>query len=223
MPLESSLRLTAQFEPSSTVRFNGWRYLHKAEGGNQQNPWGMPEVGPPENASAIKMTKEIQEMSFELMAHFNPLITPLLWTRVHDHDRAFTNFNGFGNPDDPRANYILGENLSANLPKYDKAQRVSGGQFIRGEVEGDQLVCTPGLHGIDANSPLPDLGTIISNNWYLFAISLNGENQGVSHFPQGQGGPVAIPFIFAESIRFPLWWFEKWEADELPDPLRIYR
>ena len=205
-------------------KYMGWRVLHKAEGGYDKNPPNMPNVIPPIDSRAIEMTREIQQMSFDLMKHFNPDITLQLWTKVHDHDRAFTNFNGFNKNGDPRANFITGENSSSPLPKYDKAQRLSGGQFVRGEVRGTNLVCIPGVHGIDANQPLPSIQTIIDNNWYLYAISLVGlDSKKVAHFPQGKGGPVVIPFIFGREIEFPLSLFEKWESDELPEILTMYR
>jgi hypothetical protein len=206
----------------SAKKYVGWRVLHKAEGGYDKNPLGMPGVIPPINPLALEMTEAIQRMSFSLMKQFNPAITPQLWTKIHDHDRAFTNHNGFAKAGDPRANYITGENLSSPLPKYDKMQRLCGGQFVRGEVRGDNLVCIPGVHGIDASKPLPSIQTIIDNNWYLFAITLTNASK-VDHFPQGKGGPVVIPFIFDREIEFPLSLFEKWEADTLPDPLKIYR
>lgn len=204
--------------------FNGWRYLHKVEGGNQQNPWNMPEVGPPLNAGVVSMTQEIQWMSYDLMFHFNRnVITPQIWTTVHRHDKAFNNFNGFEKSGDPRRNFILDTNRGYPLPRYDKAQRVSGGQFLRGTVRGDKLVCVPGVHGIDATKPLPSIQTIVDNNWYVLAVTLYGETNPVGHFPQGKGGPVAIPFILSKEVEYPLSWFERWQRESLPDVLRFYK
>lgn len=204
-------------------KYIGWRVLHKAEGGYDENPLNMPSVIPPLNPEAVEMTEEIQQMSFALMKHFNPDITSKRWTAVHDHDRAFTNKNGFGKKTAPRRNFITSSNPGAPLPKYDKAQRLTGGQFVRGEVRGDKLVCIPGIHGIDANQPMPSIQTIVDNNWYMHAITLFNKKTKVGHFPQGQGGPVVIPFIFAREIEFPLEYFENWESDELPDPLKMYK
>ena len=202
-------------------KYVGWRSLHKAEGGHEKTPLGMPEVIPPENPYAIDMTKEIQQMSFNLMKHFNPAITQQQWSKVHEHNIAFTNYQGFKKPGDPRANFILGEDLNKELPKYDKAGRICGGTFLRGEVREDKLVCIPGVHGIDSTKPLPPLQTIVDNNWYFYAISFHAKR--VEHFPQGQGGPVAIPFIFDREVQFPLSLFVKWESDTLPDPLTLYK
>lgn len=203
--------------------YNGWRVRHKIEQGWQNTPPGMPEVMPPSNPLSLDMGYAIQQMSYSLMTSANSAITKQLWTAVHDHDRAFTNFNGFNNPGDPRANFVTGENIGAPLPKYDKAQRVCGGSFIHGvpDISG-VLRCTAGVDGIDADEPMPDAATIIKNNWYIYAVSVNSDFTQISHFPQGMGGPVLIPFIFRGVIEFPLQHFETWEAGTLPDPLKVY-
>jgi hypothetical protein len=90
-------------------------------------------------------------------------------------------------------------------------------------VLGEKLVCIPGVHGIDATKPMPSLQIIVDNNWYLHAVTLNSPVSNVSHFPQGRGGPVVIPFIFSKEIEFELKWFVKWEEDTLPDPLKMYK
>jgi hypothetical protein len=218
----SPIAVHVSFPQVVDKKYMGWRVLHQAEGGYQNNPLNMPEVVPPDNPVAVEMTETIQRMSYELMVYFNPLITADLWTKVHDYDRAFTNHQGFNKPDDPRANFITGENPDSPLPKYDKAQRLCGGQFLRSEIHGDRFVCTPGVHGIDANKPIPSIETIVNNNWYLFAVTLGSRSEIISHFPQGQGGPVAIPFIFDREIEFNAAWFTRWESDELPDPLKFY-
>lgn len=205
-------------------KYIGWRVLHKVEGGSQNTPEGMPEVIPPVDQVGLPMTREIQQMSFELMKHFNPAITPKLWTAVHYGHVAFTNYNGFGDHPKgggPRANYITGDDLDKELPKYDKMGRICGGMFVRGVEQGDRLVCQPGIHGMDARKALPSIQTIVENNWYFFAVVYFPKR--LEHFPQGQGSPVAIPFIFDRDVQFKLSLFEKWESDTLPDPLTIYK
>jgi len=205
-------------------KYVGWRSLHKSEGGYEKTPVDMPEVIPPVDQVGLSMTKEIQQMSFDLMKHFNSAITPKLWTAVHYGHIAFTNYQGFGNhpkSGGPRANYITGDDLNKELPKYDKMGRICGGMFVRGVEKGNMLVCQPGVHGIDARQPLPTIQTIVENNWYFFAVVFNPKR--VYHFPQGQGDPVAMPFIFDRDVQFPLSLFEKWESDTLPDPLTLYK
>jgi len=224
--MRNSFRVWFEETPTPGKKFMGWRVLHQAEGGYQKNPLNMPEVIPPTNPVAIEMFRNIQEMSYELMRFFNPAITPKQWTAVHGGFVAFTNYQGFGTEPKsggPRANYILMRDLNSPLPKYDKAQRLCGGMFLRGEVRGDMLVCIPGIHGIHAKMPLPSVKEIVEKNWYLFAVTLYERPDKIGHFPQGQGGPVAIPFIFDREISFPLAYFDKWEDDTLPDALTFYR
>ena len=113
--------------------------------------------------------------------------------------------------------------MSAEFPAYDKAQRVCGGTFITGAAVGDKLQCVAGVDGIDGNAKMPDIDTVLKNNWYTHAVSVNNDYSRIVHFPQGNGGAVLVPVIFRDTITFPLAWFERWEADELPDPLRIYK
>lgn len=206
-------------------KYKGWRVMHIHENPlNWPNdtPPGMPEVMPSLHPRTVDMTKDIQWMSYRLMKYLNPAITNVDWTRVHDHDRAFTNFNGFDKPGDPRANFILNQNTAEALPKYDK-ERLCGGTFVMGEPIGSALVMRAGVHGIDADSPMPDTATIIAKHWFTYAVSVNTDYTKISHFPQGDGGAVAIPIIFRGTITYNLNCFERWESDTLPDPLKFYR
>jgi len=220
--IQIHVTINSDTSPNPPKKYIGWRVKHKIEGGNQATPAGMPEVTPPTNSFMLDMTKAIQDMSYALMLYFNTSITANLWTKVHRYDKAFNNGNGFEKDGDPRWNYITGANAGAELPRYDKAQRLCGGQFIRGVVVGNELHCTAGVHGIDGSKPIPSVSTIVENNWHLFAVSVNSDFTQISDFPQGQGGVVAIPFIFTGVIKFPLSYFAKWESDVLPDHLKIY-
>jgi len=214
--------------PAPTYR--GWRVLHIAENPfwPHDTPPGMPEVMPPLYPRTVDMTREIQWMSYYLMRKLNPYITALDWTHVHNHDKAFTNFNGFGDDTDPRANFILNQSTTEQLPKYDKAGRLCGGTFVTGDAVGYTLVMRAGVHGIDPFSPMPDTETIIAKHWFTYALSVNKEYTRVNHFPQGIGPdgneyPVAIPIIFKGTITFNINCFERWEQPTLPDPLKMYR
>ena len=217
------IRLQSAPPPPPVKRYVGWRVLHKVEGGWQNTPLNMPEVLPPIDAVSVTMTDAIQTMSWELMSRINPTISKKQWTAVHAHDRAFTNGTGFNDPDDPRRNIVTGDDLSAPLPRYDKCQRTCGGNFLRGEVRGDRLVCVPGVHGIDSRLPMPSVDEIVNRHWLLYAVTVYGSFELLGHFPQGNGGAVAIPFIMDREISFPLYCFERWEADVLPNPLTVYR
>ena len=229
-----SLGMEFVYPPPPIVIHDGWRVKHKIEGGNPDTPPGMPEVTAPINPVAVPMTRAIQLMSFDLMRLANSAITEDLWTIVHHGDKAFTNNQGFGmvKPDgtpNPRVNYVTKKDIGEPLPKYEKCGRICGGSFIRGVADGGYLYCNSydpehpeNVHGINPDGPMPDAETIIRNHWFVYAVSINSNGSQITHFPQGRGGPVLIPFIFRGTIRFPLSFFEKWVGEELPDPLRIY-
>lgn len=204
-------------------KYIGWRCLHWREGG-LDNPIGMPCVRPSVNAPPIVFTGEMQIKSYKLNLT-NPLFTGEKWRVVYAETTAFTNENGFDG-DTIYRDYVNSRNLEAvfydgtpALPKLMKAI-ICGGMFIRGEVEGENLVCTPGIHGIDTNKPIPDVETILKNNWYFYATT-GGWNK-VSHFPQGGGNPVLIPYCLKQKVSYPLKWFTRWEDNTLPDPIRFY-
>lgn len=220
------LPMSLRFEPKvpEVQRYRGWRALHKIEGGYQRTPPGMPEVIPPDEVQKVEMTRWVQIMSFNLMYEANHAITPELWRKIHAFNRAFNNQpeNGYDGGI-PLADFINTRDIDARFPSYDKAQRVCGGSFITGEAVSDKLVCRAGVDGIDADSPMPDVKTIMEKHWFIHAVSINADGRQISHFPQGKGGPVLIPFIFRGTITFPLAYFERWEADVLPNPLKLYR
>lgn len=121
-------------DPEPVRRWVGWYALHRAAGGRQDVPDGMPAVLSPINPVVLKMTASIQFMGFDLMQSQNEWIDGEDWSQVHKHDRAWCNNQGFYKPGDPRANYILGKDLDSPLPKYDKMQRFMQGSFLRADV-----------------------------------------------------------------------------------------
>jgi len=220
IPTEDKSNLTtASLEATtpSLPTFIGWRCLHQKEGG-LSNPNGMPVVRPSENAPAIHFTGAMQLMSYELNS-FNPLFSKEKWRVVYGRGTAFTNQNGFVDHGDLRADFVNRKDLNEPLPKLMKAI-ICGGMFIRGEVTDDQLRCVPGVHAIDAGKAMPSVDEIMARNWYFTATTSNGKR--VNHFPQGKGQPVLIPYILIEPVVYPLTWFERWESNELPNPLKIY-
>lgn len=220
--MDAHIRINVLFpEDEPTVKkFIGWRCLHEAEGGYDSDSAGMPEVRPAlPNPLPVEFTMRWQLLSWD-MNKWNPLFTKNNWRAVYGDTTAFTNGNGFGNKTDPRADYINGLNIDKENPKLMKAI-ICGGMFIRGEVQGSNLVCKPGIHGISSSGPLPTVEEVMRKNWYFVATTQKDGK--VSHFPQGHGKPVYIPYILRQVVTYPLKWFERWESDELPDPLKLYR
>lgn len=211
-------RIFVYDDGSISDKYIGYRCLHMAEGG-LDNPSGMPVVRPSYNAPPILFTKEMQRLSYE-MNSYNPYFTKDKWRKVYAFSTAFTNENGFDEPNDPRADFVNNVDLTSPLPKLMKAI-VCGGMFIRGSVENKLLVCKPGVSGIDVSKPLPSIAEVFARNWYFAATT--GGLGGVYNFPQGSGNPVYIPYFLSETVTYPIEWFDTWNNVELPNPLTFYK
>lgn len=199
-------------------KYIGWRCLHVAEGG-YPSANGMPEVRPSINIGGIYFNQAMQLISFDLMKSAAPTVTGDKWRAVYDGGRAFTNNQGFNMAGDPRADYINKRDIGREDPKLMKAI-ICGGMFVRGIAAGDELIISPGVGAIDGNKPIPDYKTVLANNWYFTATTQKDGK--VSNFPQTAGNPCLIPYILKQPARYPLAWFVPWEADTLPDPLKVY-
>jgi hypothetical protein len=217
---DTKYQRVATVQPS---RFVGFRCLHFREGG-YPNPEGMPCVRPAYNARAVTFTKELQLMSYALN-FANPNLTKNKWRVVYGDGTAFCNGSGFGARDgDVYADWVNLLNLTAELPALQKGI-ICGGAFLRGVIEGDYLVCTPGVHAIDGTGAVPSVEEVLAKQWCFTATTGGWER--VSHFPQGGGLPVLIPFVLREVTRYPLRGegytnFVRWDADTLPNPLTFY-
>lgn len=201
----------------TSVRYDGYRVLHLAEGGYDHKS-GYPAVHPSVNAPSIPFTESMQHLSYDLMKRVSPNITPVQWTRVFGDGTAMCNGQGFGN-EVPRKNYIMMEDLDteSELPKLMKAIIFSG-TFIRGEKIGSVLRCVPGIHGVDVSKPLPTIDAILHNNWYTYAVS--ADLVSAAHFIAYT--PTPIVYFLKDAVTYPIEWFTEWNDVYLPDPLKFY-
>jgi len=216
------LDITLDFAPvEAPALVTGYRCKHKNEPGAPDNPTdGMPEVRPSNWGNGIDFGYRLQQLSWELMQWGNSTITPKQWRAVYKHDVAFTNYQGFDKPGDPRADFINGQDVGAELPKLMKVT-ICGGSLYQGLISDSIFTLVPGVHGIDATKPIPDMSTVVNNGWYFSAVTWHSGNK-IADFPQGNGGRVLIPLVLSVPVSYPLAWFQKWEADAPPDPLRYY-
>lgn len=212
--------VTVRFqEAQKPKKFIGWRCLHAAEGGYQSDPRGMPEIRPGlPSPDPVLFSKELQLLSWNLNRG-NKLYTKKNWRATYGNTVAFTNTQGFNKAGDPRADFVNMLNVKSPLPKLMKGI-ICGGMFVRGKDIGSFLKMTPGLHAIDAAWLTPTLSEVLENNWYYEATTQYFGK--MSHFPQGHGSAVYIPYVLREETTYPIEWFVPWEEDYLPDPLKIY-
>lgn len=175
----------------------------------------MPEVHPFLPNHFTPFTAGWQRLSFNLM----PWIADK-WTAVFSYQRAFTNNNGFGMEDDPRANFILGKDLAEDLPKIEAL--VCGGALLAGYVDGLNFV----PETLNGRVNPPGVEWLKARPWLYFdAISVDG-NGTPRRFPQGKGDRVLIPLIADRNrypkITIPMWKLQRWVEPFPPDPYKIY-
>lgn len=129
--------------PPPPVKVTGWRALHFAEGGRRPEPLGSPGVIPPYNPTVkLEMTRDIQLMSYDLMAHFHPAVAAdrRKWESAHGWATAMNNGTGYNDPNNPRRDYVTEyPNVvrpTASNPYYDKMMRAFQGGLITGTLNG---------------------------------------------------------------------------------------
>lgn len=227
------MKVSVTFAPASeppppVQRVTGWRGKHPFEpGGRAETPLSMPSILQADNSIKLYMTESIQWLAFDLLEHFAPTtMTVKKYGAVYGDAVAMTNKTGYGNT--PRANFPAGENLTAELPAFDK-QRTFSGAFVTGTVVGTTLMCRPGVDAVDANgfSYVPGtenakqtLQTVLEKHWYCIATANGGDR--AFNFPHLLPHPVVYPFILSRDSYWPLQWFAAWDDVVYPDPLKVY-
>lgn len=170
----------------------------------------MPEVYNLEPTHVTELTPQRQYLSYALFRHGAPSLDEKLalsrWTALMHYKRAFTNQQGFGDSSDPRANYITGENLDAELPKFPKTL-ICGGATITGTIEGALLKVTT-LRSV------PSLDELLATPW-LYFHAVNSTSVRITRFPQGTVAelgiyePVLVPLFASRDVYYPLAWLDK--------------
>ena len=198
-----------------------WRVLHDLE--TPKGVWrpNLPEVFPlfPSHFSDFGRGWQL------LSKAMNPKISASKWTNVYTYALWIANGQGFGDESDQRANYVAGRNLDKPNPRVECL--TTGGSVLTGYVEGSNLV----VRTLDVNV-VPPLDWVMARPWFwTYAVTVDG--RGIPRkFPQGLQAdgsivPIVHPLIANPSrypkITIPLSSLERWTADELPDPFRLYR
>ncbi len=199
-----------------------WRVKHDIEMGPL---WRIqdPQVHPmlPNQFSQFK--KEWQLLSKEL----NPLLDKSRWTQCYGDATWIANRHGFGNPEDPRANYVTGENIGDGfaLPKVELL--TCGGNILTGHIEGSDLVADI----LDYRMAPPDIEWFKSHPWFgtwATRCGLKGDPVYLLQAKDANGNLTAFlhPLIGDKiqypRITIPLYKLQKWTEPYLPDPMRIY-
>jgi hypothetical protein len=248
-----TLSVSVQFPVSEPTLYKGWRCKHKGEpGAHDAPPNGMPEVRPSHRNGTkyvlpVRFTEVMQWIAYTVMSRRNHVITPQRFRNVFGGRVMLTNGEGW---DDSRAgtraDFVNNRDTDAELPKLLDAI-INGGTFLPyAKASGNELLCTPGIDGLDANSlpeVLADFGgnranmmeyvnrkadEVLAKGWYFNAVSwYESPAPHVDNFTQGWDGadyygPVTIVYFLRQITPYPLEWFEDWDSDKAPDHLTYY-
>lgn len=204
----------------TTPRYSGWRVLHAAEGGFNENPPGMPAVRRAINAPPVEFTRDMQFMSYDLN---EGKISKGKWHIIYSSETMVTNDQSW---EEMRcADYVNG--IDTNL-KYPDGRPIlpklmngiiCAGMFVHARSEGEYLICEPGISAVDGHKPIPHYTTVLAENKYFRAVTSGDRVFNIL----GSSVQILIPYILNVAVKYPLWWFERWEQDYLPDPTKFYR
>lgn len=201
-----------------------WRVLHELElpPARRITPDNRPEVRAMFPNSMCAFPASWQRLSYNANL---PWLSRTKWTVFYSNNLWITNDQGFNEPGDPRANYILNTNLDKELPRVENL--TCGGNLVTGYVEGPNLVVST----LNVNDPLPSVTWLLQHpEFCTYAVSMDS-NGTPRRFPQGQQPNGYLPDLLhpfiADRNRFPkmtipLWRLVPWTAPERPDLYRIY-
>jgi hypothetical protein len=137
-----------------------------------------------------------------LWKNINPEIGGEKWSTLLDYKLAWCNSSGFGQPDKPRANYVLGKNIGNNDPYFDFS-RYCGGAFFKGVIDDSLLR----IDAISAFNP-PSAETVL-NNPHLWYWGTSVSPRGYVYYIRRMGldgtmKKVRIPLIVEKPVHIPL-------------------
>lgn len=223
------LPVSGQFGIIVKNRYRGWRLKYPGEGGNY-NPSGMPAVTPAlewtgtrwgKYIRPVKMTSAIQWLQWGVIQHHNVDATPDVTDRLFADDIALCNHHGLDDPDNPRVNYVMGTNLGYEEPRLMDAILMAGGLY-NAVKNGNEIRFYPGVHSVDENN-IPDVETVVRNGWAVRAVSWHAGRGGFGEdfFKPGRVGPFYYAHVISDVAKYPSEYFEWWDRDYPPDPLKV--
>jgi hypothetical protein len=192
-----------------------WRVKHDIEIGKIWRA-GLPEVHPlyPNHHSPFQEWAQL--VSFGL----NPWFTPKRWTDSYHWKFWMTNNQGFGMDNDPRANFVLGEDENEELPRVEAL--LSGGSMVEGTRNGDWIK----IKGLHYNSPVT-LDYLEANpQFWIRGVYASGTGQPFRMLGDKYSGPAFIhPLIVNDNkgdLFIEAYKLQRWLSPEPPDPLKVY-
>ena len=203
-----------------------WRVLHELELPRDKRiaiQPGRPEVRAMFPNHFVPFNRAWQELSYKAN---QPWLTPRKWDAFYGNNLWITNDNGFGEEDDPRVNFITGENVGAPLPKVEAI--TCGGNVLAGYEEGENVV----IETLDYTESPPSAEWLLSHREFCtYAVTVDSGLK-PRRFPQGEQPDGFMPDLLhplmADPKRFkkitiPKWRVVRWTENSPPDLYKIYR
>lgn len=164
----------------------------------------LPEVYP---LFPNQFTKLGRDWQF-LWKGINPQLSPLDWRKLLTNERFATNGNGFGDPEDPRVDFVNGLNIGADEPKIEAL--FCGGACVTGVETVYRGELALQVNVLNGNDPVPTVDWMWAHPEYMFeAVSVrpDGRVQSFSLTPFAelvpliaQDLPVYYPLEFLEKL-----------------------
>ncbi len=171
-----------------------WRVRHDA------TLWrpNLPEVFPFLPSHTTAMNRNIQLLSKAI----NPEMSGQKWRSLYGDTTAFTNHQGYGKEDDPRADFVNGLDIGAPYPKQEAL--VCGGAILTQKyIDGEYLY----PEYINGNLPALSVQWVEDNLMCFDAVTVDGGLGGsiiIRRFPQGDGERVRILLLASKPIKIAL-------------------
>lgn len=217
----------------SNMRFV--RVLHELElpSNKRTNPERRPEVRPLFVNQYVPFNQQWQEFSWNL--NDKRYFTAGNMTAIYHYRLWIANYQGFGDPTDPRRNYFENTNSGYPLPRVEAL--TCGGNVLRviGETQvkvGRVFVPAWAIESLDWHKPPPSVQELRSKPWLITtAVNLSGANGLTpSKFPQGNlpdgNKPGVVHPLLADPTVFTVavekWRVVDWQEPNPPDPYRLY-
>jgi len=159
----------------------------------------------------------------------NPLLSSGNMTAVYDSHLWIANDQGFGDDEDPRANYFERTHLTAHTLQVEAL--VCGGTLLRvlGEAKVKTNAGLEDCYQVDAlNWRMPvSLEYIQARPWLqVWAVTLGGDGMprrfSYGAQPSGYVPGVRHPLVVGTPVYIPKWRVVRWTANTVPDPYKVY-
>lgn len=178
---------------------------------------GDPEIHPLFDNHHSPFKKWAQQVSYEINKAY---LSVRRWTDFYHFGHVFTNNQGFGMDNDPRANFVAGTNLTKELPRVEAL--ISGGSLVIGERKGDWTT----IKGLHFDTPVSVEYLRQHPEFWVRGVWVGGTGKIYRLLGDKYSGPAIIhPLIINKQkgeLVIASYKLQEWKSNEPPDPLKLY-